>query len=71
LNASDWELAYDHYQEKEVDRYINEQVPAEQFQQAIAAKRKELQHQFPSLVAKTLDEVSARSARTNFRTQAR
>jgi hypothetical protein len=64
------ELAYDHYQEKEVDRYINEQVPAEQFQQAIAAKRKELQHQFPSLVAKTLDEVSTRSARTNFRTQA-
>jgi hypothetical protein len=54
LNASDWELAYDHYQEKEVDRYINEHVPAEQFQQAIAAKRKELQRQFPSLLAKNL-----------------
>ena len=65
-----FELAYDHYQEKEIDRYINEQVPGEQFQQAIAAKRKELQRQFPSLPAKTLDEVSARAARTNFRTHA-
>jgi hypothetical protein len=65
------EIAYERYQERELDRYVDEQVPAEQLQQAIAAKREELHRQFPSLLVKTLDELSARAARTNFQTDAR
>lgn len=64
------ELAYEQYQQQELDRYINEQVAPDELQKVIAAKRKDLHRQFPSLLAEVLDDVSDRAARITFRTAA-
>ena len=65
------EFAYEFYKEQELDQYIDRNVSVEQFQHVIVEKRKELNRQFPSLLGETLDEVSARAARTNFRAAVR